>query len=193
MVMIFWWIQWCMADELVNTTAMAIQCHRVLNYEQIQELLVRSPCALDQRRMKRNGNTDSSGHIYALKATVDDHRTIIHDHRTMINYLMNNTVNVTQLQQYFVEQHSRGGPVWKSWRDLSLIFLIILCLSMAIYIIFLQFRPLDRLTSVLVRRQEEKHQQKVKMTSKKKSMIRRPASDMELDNVSTIDRHYLRY
>lgn len=185
----------CLGDEQqMNTTAMVIQCRRVLNYEQIQDLLAHSPCALDQqhRRLKRNGNTDSSGHIYALKATVDDHRTIIDDHRTMINYLMNNTINVTQMQQYMVEQHSRGGPIWKSWRDVSLILLIIICLAMAIYILFLQFRPLERLTSMLVRRHEEK-KQKINMATKKNNTIRRPVSDMELDNVSTIDRNFLRY
>lgn len=169
-------------------------CQRSLTYEEVQDLLAHSPCAMDVHeengtRVKRDQNSDSSSHVFALQATMNDHRTIIDDHRTMINYLMNNSVNVTQLSQHFAEQHSKSGPIWRSWRDVSLVFLAIICVSMLIYLLVIHIRPLELLTSFLLRR----HQVKATEKKTKKNMVRALPSDLELDSVSTIDRTQLRY
>ena len=129
-------------------------CQRLLSYEEVQELLAHSPCAVDIERVKREGDTGSSNHIYALKSVVNDHRTIIDDHRTMINYLMNNTVNITQLDQHFAEQHMQRRPIWNSWRDVSLLFLLLIVISMLIYLLVVQLKPLEILTAFFVRRHQ---------------------------------------
>lgn len=181
------------ADQQMNNTS---RCHRRISYEEVQFILAHSPCTRDFNksvtRIKRDGDTDSSSHVYALQATIKDHRTIIDDHRTMINYLLNNTVNVTQLNQHFTDQQTRTGPIWKSWRDISLVLLIIFNLFMLVYVIVTRMKLLELLTSFLLRRQESKQQQ-VTMTQKKNRIVRGYPSDVELDNVSTIDRNHLRY
>lgn len=172
------------------------RCQRLVTFEEAQFIMAHSPCAMDFNvtgtRMKRDRDTASGSHVYALQSTIKDHRTIIDDHRTMINYLMNNTVNVTQFNQHFTDQHSRTGPIWTSWRDLSLILLIISNLFMFISIIVIRLKPLELLTSFLLRRHESKQQQ-VNMTQKKNRMVRGYPSEGELDDISTIDRTHLRY
>src|SRR5207302_473959 len=107
-----------------------------------------------------NPTSSNSQHIYALQSTINDHRTIIDDHRKMINYLMNNTINITQLNDYYTDQHSKLTPLWTSWRDISLLLLIFIYLCTIIYILVRRFRPLDVLTSVLLRRRQNKQQEK---------------------------------
>ena len=171
------------------------RCERSVGYEELQFILAHSHCARDVPeetygiRMKRNQDSDTSSHVYALQATIKDHRTIIDDHRTMINYLLNNTVNVTQFNQNFANQHSQTGPMWKSWRDVSLVLLIIYNLFLSIFIIMIRLKPLELLTSFIVRR----HQVKVAQKKTKKNVVRALPSDLELDSVSTIDRTHLRY
>lgn len=157
-------------------------CQRVVTYEEIQQLLVDSPCAVDVNRIKRASDTGSSNHIYALKSTVNDHRTIIDDHRTMINYLMNNTVNITQLDQHFAEQHMKRRPIWTSWRDISLLFLVFIVMSLLIYFLVITLKPLEILTRFFVRRHQMKQcQSTMKNEKKNQSKIPHNSSTVELN------------
>ena len=177
---------------LTATASSDHRCHRMITFDEVQRLLSQSPCAADLR-MKRSADSDTSNHIYALQTTVNDHRTIIDDHRTMINYLMNNTVNITQL-----EQHMRRSPIWTSWRDLSLVLLLIILVLIFIYLLASLFKPLDSLTSFLLRRQQaKKRMQKKKKNNNNNNndgMAPRQPSDLELDTMSaTLERNFMRY
>jgi hypothetical protein len=148
-------------------------------------------------RTKREDNPSSISHVYALQSTINDHRTIIDDHRKMINYIMNNTINITQLNDYYAEQHTKTLPIWKSWRDISLLLLIFICFCILIYILAKRFHPLEALTSVLLRRHQNKQQQQLqpqtKINNEKKGPIHYNHKDLQLPIVSTVQRDYVRY
>ena len=172
--------EWLLLISLLVQGAMgAPMCQRVVTYEEIQQLLVHSPCAVDIERVKRGSETGSSNHIYALKSVVNDHRTIIDDHRTMINYLMNNTVNITQLNQHFAEQHMKRRPIWNSWRDVSLILLLSIVVSMVIYLLVVQLKPLEILTAFFVRRHQTHQRRPTIKNEKKMNPMRLDLSEIE--------------
>jgi len=138
-----------------------------MTYEEVHNLLTHSPCAFDIKndqlklRSKRSDDTNdaSTNNVYALQSTINDHRTIIDDHRKMINYLMNNTINITQLNQHYTEQHTNTTPIWKSWRDVSLLLLIFISFCAIIVFLVIRFHPIDILTSILLRRHQNKQNQ----------------------------------
>ncbi len=131
-------------------------------------ILDHSQCALDANyvnhsiqkvRTKRNDDIASTSNVYALQSTINDHRTIIDDHHNIINYLMNNTVNITHLNNYYAEQHKNSTPIWSSWRDISLLLLIFICFCIIIYHLVIRLHPVDMLTSILLRRYQNNQQQ----------------------------------
>ena len=150
-------------SEPSNETA---QCHRLLTYNEMVDLLANSPCAPTHynSRIQRAATGEdgmapaSTNNIYALQSTINDHRTMIDDHRTMIHYLMNNTVNITHLNQYYANQHASTTPIWSSWRDLSLVLMVFISFIVIVGLLFKRLHLLDRLTSFLLRRQENKQQ-----------------------------------
>lgn len=87
--------------------------------EHLIQFLQQQPCVQivemmntkNHSKMKRN--TDASGNIdvYALQTTINDHRT-------MINYLINNSINATYVNNAIDDHHSKTGPIFTSWRDL---------------------------------------------------------------------------
>lgn len=81
---------------------------------------------------------------------------MIDDHRRMMNYLMNNTVNITHFYHYYAEQHSNTKPIWSSWRDITLVAGLVVGLGALLYALVIWWQPLNLLTAVLVRRQEKK-------------------------------------
>ena len=176
------------------------ECRRAMTYNEIHQLLTRSPCASNSNRKmrtKREDNPSSISHVYALQSTINDHRTIIDDHRKMINYLMNNTINITQLNDYYAEQHSKATPVWTSWRDISLLLLVFICVCTLIYILAKRFHPLEALTSILLRRHQNKQQQQgksqMKVNNNEKGSMHYNPKDLQLPTVSTVQRDYMRY
>lgn len=142
-------------------------CEHMLTYDEVFEILVHTTCAPNAtiERIRRSDGYDeqtvaSTNNIYALQSTINDHRTMIDDHRKMIHYLINNTVNVTHLNQYYADQHARSSPIWHSWRDLLLIILVFIGCCCILGFIIKQFHVLDRLTTILLRRREHKHKER---------------------------------
>ncbi|CAF1450840.1 unnamed protein product [Adineta steineri] len=149
-----------MTIPTTNEDGTMIKCQRSLTYEEIKQLLAQGPC-IEYRTKRQNDNQASStNHIYALQSTINDQRKFIHDHHRLIFHLMNTTMNVTQLEQYYAEQHSKIKPHWKSWRDISLLLLIAICIEIAIYFVISRVHLLDILTSCLLRRHQHKLEQK---------------------------------
>lgn len=176
-------------------------CQHSMTYDEIRELLAHNPCAFDmndansdlKHRTKRDDNHASTSNVYALQSTINDHRTIMNDHRTMINYLMNNTVNSTQFNQYYAEQHATTAPIWKSWRDVSLLILIFICFCAIIYVVVSHIHPLDILTSILLRRHENKQRQQDETKSDKPTSRHNNNKDSQAFMMSTIEREHTRY
>jgi len=167
-----------LTDHSMQAVPLTSRCQRTLTYKQILELLENNACQsiVLQQRQRRTPDDDnkddqtiaSTNNIYALQTTVNDHRVMIDDHRKMIHYLINNTVNITHLNQYYADQHARMKPVWKSWRDVCLLILLFICFSIIIIIICKRVHILDHLTKFLIRR----HQNRMELEAKKSNPIR---------------------
>ncbi|CAF5107995.1 unnamed protein product, partial [Rotaria sp. Silwood1] len=92
------------------------QCHREMTLQEIKILLKLHPCvnlgkSFATGRMKRQldaGRVD----VYALQTTVNDHRT-------MINYLINNSINATYVSGAISDHHSKSFPILTTRAGLS--------------------------------------------------------------------------
>jgi hypothetical protein len=119
-------------------------CGYTVSLQQIMQLLKEQPCVkiIEQdghRIVKRNtdaGNVD----IHALQTTINDHRT-------MINYLINNSINASFVSDAILDHHSKTGPIFSSWRDLTDVFTISLLFGFVIYYCICRtgFRPCDKI------------------------------------------------
>lgn len=170
------------------------KCQQSLSYEEIYEILEHRTCASSSDRIRR-GTDDtndeqtvaSTNNIYALQSTINDHRTMIDDHRKMIYYLMNNTVNITQLSQHYTDEHSRRAPIWQSWRDVALLLLLVIFLTIGICFVIQRLRLLDLLTMALLRRQHHKRSGVKRQPTKPVTFSVEPMS------ISNVTRDYLRH
>lgn len=125
-------------------------CRRTMTLQQILELLKHHSChsillQVNQHVHKRNtdaGNLD----VHALQTTINDHRT-------MINYLINNSINATYVADAISNHHSKTGPIFSSWRDIIDICTVLLLLGFIIYygIFRTGFGPCDKLISCFCR------------------------------------------
>ena len=153
-----------MSAPIPSETPDVPRCHQSINFVEIKALLVDGKCASAmESRSKRADDTAATNNIYALQSTVNDHRTMLNDHRTMIDdhhrmmhYLINNTINVTQFYEYYAEQHSNIKPIWKSWRDITLVAVLLVGLGALLYAVVVWWQPLNLLTTILLRRHEKK-------------------------------------
>lgn len=108
------------------------QCRLLMTYDEMKHTLEQHPCiSIDDevvdsnsvRRVKRWGDTENK--INAING-------IINEHRTMINTLLNTTINATFLKDSITEHHEGTGPSLRSWRDLIdiiCVLFILACLS----------------------------------------------------------------
>lgn len=171
----------------IHVSTLVLECQEKITYEEIIEILQHASCEAPTtkqiRERRADGTNDdqavaSTNNIYALQTTVNDHRVMIDDHRKMIHYLMNNTVNVTHLNQYYADQHARSAPIWHSWRDVSLVLLIFICFGILVCFLIKRLRLLDLLTSMLVRRQQQRQPQ-----NPKDQIIEIPLSNISRDYI----------
>jgi hypothetical protein len=133
------------------------QDQKPMTLDEVKDLLAKSECILEGKcRSKDAAERAVSNNIYALQKKVNEHRKMIDDDRHMIQYLVNNTISITQFNRYYAEQYSNSKPIWKSWRDVSLVAFLIIGLIGLVYILVIWSKALNRLTMVLLRRQEKK-------------------------------------
>ncbi|CAF3876490.1 unnamed protein product [Rotaria sordida] len=105
-------------------------CQRHMTLREIQILLKLHPCAsiaktIYSGRMKREVNAGSVD-VYSLQSTINDHRT-------MINYLINNSINATYVAGAISDHHTKSFPILTSWRDIIDLFLIIVFIGFIIH------------------------------------------------------------
>jgi hypothetical protein len=101
------------------------QCHRSINQSQVIELLERQPCARNSKQTSRVGkrNVIASG-------TVDIHalQTTVNDHHTLINNIVNNSLNTSILADAINRHNAQRPPMFSEWRD---------CVDMACIALFI--------------------------------------------------------
>ncbi|CAF3589124.1 unnamed protein product [Rotaria socialis] len=142
------------------------QCEGRMHIQQIILKLKQHPCPIivkeeidTHRKMKRQVVDAGTVNVHALQRTANDHRTLI-------NYLINNSINATIMSDAIITHHSKTGPILSSWRDLNHLFITIFLLGFIIYLILSRtgctpcHRCLNMLSgSLLPRLQEHEKQQ----------------------------------
>ena len=101
------------------------QCHRPINQSQVLELLQQQPCARNSKQpsrfSKRDVHTSGTIDIHALQTTVNDHHTLI-------NNIVNNSLNTSFLADAVNRHNAQRPPVFSEWRD---------CVDMACIALFI--------------------------------------------------------
>ena len=153
-----------MEDDTINFHHQTLSCQRTMTLKQILILLKQQPCAQiiekQENRQRKKRNTDAGNvDIHALQTTINDHRT-------MINYLINNSINATFVADAISNHHSKTGPILSSWRDLIDICTVTLFIGFFVYYCICRtgFTPCDNIISffckpVFSRTQSQKQQQ----------------------------------
>ncbi|CAF3770392.1 unnamed protein product, partial [Rotaria sp. Silwood1] len=109
------------------------ECRRQMSFQQMKDLLKQHPCAFENSigiyhsRIRRDVDPNTID-IKAIHATVNDHRT-------MINYLINNSVNTTMLGEAILDHHRKAGPILSSWRDIFHVLFIIILIGFIVYVL----------------------------------------------------------
>lgn len=110
--------------KINNETSTNETCYHRMTYNEIIVSLNKTPCVvlIDQSTEHREKRDTTSGNVdvYALQSTINNHRS-------MINYLTNNTVNFTVMSEAIYDHHTRTGPIFTSCRDITLLFCYIGC------------------------------------------------------------------
>ena len=83
----------------------ASPCHRSMNLSQVVELLQQR-----NRIGKRDTHNTGTVDIHALQTTVNDHHTLI-------NYIINNSLNTSFLTEAVNRQNAQRPPMLTEWRD----------------------------------------------------------------------------
>jgi hypothetical protein len=109
-------------------------CQRFMTHTQIVALRSRKPCpSIEKSNKIKNNNDRTKRDVDGGSIDIKALQTTINDHRIMIEYLFNNTINETFLADVLYN-HSRMRPSLTSWRDL----VDILCISL-VFIILIYF------------------------------------------------------
>ena len=98
-----------------------------------------------KKKLRRKRDTSDNTDIKAIVATINDHRTIMDDHRTMINNIINNSINTNLIQRAVAYHYSNIPPAWNSWRDIALVVLLLALFVQIFYwcVCHVKLRPWD--------------------------------------------------
>ncbi|CAF0796223.1 unnamed protein product [Adineta steineri] len=111
-------------------------CRPTMTLDEAIRLLREQPCLFlgkqNGSRVKRD-QTAGKIDIKALQATVNDHRS-------MINVMMNNSMNATFIDAAFINSQKRTGPILTSWRDLVDLVTIAIFIGIIAYYCFCRSR-----------------------------------------------------
>ncbi|CAF1290341.1 unnamed protein product [Rotaria sordida] len=68
---------------------------------------------ITDRQQQQRAKRDNTGgvDVKAIQATINNHRTMIEDHRIMIDQIMNNSINISNIQQAVSDHFSNTTPI----------------------------------------------------------------------------------
>ncbi|CAF4092496.1 unnamed protein product [Rotaria sordida] len=97
-------------DNTHDQSSIKEYCETFITYNQVVALLSRNTCASIENSKKNKNKNDRIGRqIDAGNFDIKALQTTVNDHRTMIEYLFNNTINETVLAKALYD-HSRKAP-----------------------------------------------------------------------------------
>jgi Sec-independent protein translocase protein TatA len=103
-------------------------CQRSMTHSEIILLLSNKFCPVIKKNDRKKRDVD--GGTIDIKAL----QTTINDHRVMIEYLFNNTINGSVLADA-LHNHARIGPSFTSWRDMIDLLCVGLLVIVMIYLL----------------------------------------------------------
>ena len=168
------------------------RCPYNMTWSEIMALLQQKPCVIIETHEHSIGKRDiiTNDHIdmKALQATINDHRTII-------NYLVNNTVNTTVLQSAILDHHTNTFPILTSWRDWIDLLLIVPLVLYVLYKLLGRFgftpcQSLLLLVSKQVVHQMHKQQQQQSTLPSQPQLQPQPVPSLPVTTVHTITEGY---
>lgn len=124
-------------QTLTLTPNITSSCRSQITWMEMNEILKLHPCVLLQRELlpvQRQRREHRRPEIDGGQIDIKALQTTINDHRTMINYLVNNSINATYVTSAFKDQHIETGPILKSWRDILIILEAIVLIGILIYL-----------------------------------------------------------
>ena len=105
-------------DITHNQSSTKQYCEIFLTYNKMARLLSRNTCqTFDIPKANQNNHPRNKRQVHAGDFDIKAIQTTVNDHRTMIEYLFNNSINETILANALYD-HSRTTPSITSWRDL---------------------------------------------------------------------------
>jgi hypothetical protein len=136
-------------------------CSHSMTLAQIIHLLQQQPCAI----IETMSNQRDKRQVHAGSVDINALQTTINDHRTMINYLINNTINTTVMSNAIMDHHSNTLPILASWRDWIDVMIVLLMIGYIIYRLITRFgsRSCDSIVVLVSKRvadqmkQEQQH------------------------------------
>ena len=172
-------------------------CQRSMTLERIIELLKQQPCFIIEQPLSNGIRTkrDTNGGNFDIHAI----QTTINDHRTMINYLVNNSINATFVAEAISSHHSKTGPILTSWRDLVDLFFLCLVIGFLLYLAVCRTgcAPCDKVLECLfkpiVQRIEQKEKGKQTKPSTTIDIDLTPQNKQPPALHSSISEDFLRY
>jgi hypothetical protein len=138
---------------LIREGPPAIKDDQIIGFKNslISRLLIKKT---SKQKLRRKRDNNDSMDIKAIQAKINDHHTMIEDNRIMINNIINNSVNNNNIQEVIATHYSTAAPVWSSWRDVAIVFVV--CVSFAQIIYFcacqVKLRPCDYFISSIFKR-----------------------------------------
>jgi short subunit dehydrogenase-like uncharacterized protein len=103
--------------------------------------------------------------VHAGSVDINALQTTINDHRSMINYLINNTINTTVMSNAIMDHHTNTLPILASWRDWIDVMIVLFMIGYVIYKLIMRFgsRSCDSIVVLVSKRvadqmnQEQQH------------------------------------
>lgn len=101
-----------------STEELFEECRQNITYKEMKTILEYQPCVYvpdnnnsnNDRRVKRSVHPENK---------INTINRILNEHRVMINYLLNTSINATLMKYAIYYHHHYTGPSWRSWRDVT--------------------------------------------------------------------------
>ncbi|CAF1521412.1 unnamed protein product [Adineta ricciae] len=127
-------------------------CAESVTYTQVLKLIREASCSQHHENITIIPKTKYQKRELTANNDIKALQTTINDHRVMIEYLFNNSINESTLTKTF-QDHSPRPPTFSSWRDIiDMICIIIIIGALIHFLICIHGNPLcDRIISCLFR------------------------------------------
>ncbi|CAF1497696.1 unnamed protein product [Adineta ricciae] len=165
-------------------------CVESVTYIQVLKLIREATCSQRHENVKIIPKTKYQKRELTANNDIKALQTTINDHRVMIEYLFNSSINQTTLTKIF-QDHSRRPPTFSSWRDIIDIICIIIIIGALIhFLICIKGNSMcDRTIGCLFRPVLRRIQTQNKPTHQRASPLSNYAAPKTAPKITTVSEH----